>query len=472
MTDQINAHLQSLLPLRPRIGSEQTFYVDPPNAPSPKTFTYAYGSHMGFLEPPCDIESSPSGLPFSVLQIFVASHLAQYIRAELFSALGYTTSAGVASTKLVAKLLSDLHKTALQSVQNPHVTAEERQEWLDNFKVEKLCGFGFRTGWVLRHYIFGEPMPPKGVHGDPDKVNGSFFEETTIPDNEVLSPADGQTNGRAVTADLTVGKVRTSTTPQDFHAWFGGRLGPRLWGLLHGVDDAEVIPTPPFPKQISVEDSYPDNHSMTTLLNGVATLTRSLVRRLDLDLKVGAAYVRFPKTLRLTMRNGWQVSRESKSTRMPVELIDMTLSLEKRVEMVERATGSLARGMVSGWSPGWKVGIINVAATDLVEEMPGRGIRGLLDKPRQEGEIDWDIIKELPEDIRIEVMKRYHLSPERLNAVRITEKEEKMEVDDEDDWDDGDDEDMEDTKATCTVCGLKIFVWMSDAHSRYHDSLT
>jgi len=314
-------------------------------------------------------------------------------------------------------------------------------------------------------------MPPKGEYGDPDKVNGTFFEETTIPDGEAMSFADGQPNKGAVTADLTVGKVRTSTTPQDFHAWFGGRLGPRLWGLLHGVDDAEVIPTPAFPKQISVEDSYPDNHSMTTLLNGVATLTRSLVRRLDLELKEGDAYVRFPKTLRLTMRNGWQGSRESKSTRMPVELIDMTLLVEKRVEMVGRATGSLARAMVAGWSPGWKVGIINVAAADLSEQMPGRGIQGLLDKPRLEEEIDWDIIKELPEDIRIEVMKRYHLSPEKLNAVPITKKHAQTEMDEEDDWDDGDDEDEEDSKATCNICGFKIFVWMSDAHARYHDSL-
>ena len=471
MTDQINAHLQSVLPLRPHTGSEQTFHIDPPNSPSPRTFTYAYGSHTGFLEPMCDTKPSPSNLSYHVLQLFIASHFAQYIRAALFSALGYTTSAGIASTKLVAKLLSDLHKPALQSVQNPYASAEKQQEWFDNFKVEKLCGFGFRTGWILRHYIFGEPMPPKGEYGDPDKVNGSFFEETTVPDSDAVSLADGQANRRAVTADLTVGKVRTSTTPQDFRAWFGGRLGPRLWGLLHGVDDIEVIPTPAFPKQISVEDSYPDNHSMTTLLNGVATLTRSLVRRLDLELKEGNAYVRFPKTLRLAMRNGWPGSRESKSTRMPVELIDMTLSIEKRVEIVGRATGSLARGMVAGWPPGWKVGIINVAATDLAEQMPGRGIQGLLDKPRLEEEIDWDIIKELPEDIRIEVMKRYHLSPEKLNAMRITKKEEWMEMD-EDDWDDGDDEDVEDTKVTCNICGFKIFVWMTDAHARYHDSLT
>jgi DNA polymerase iota len=386
--------------------------------------------------------------------------------------LGYTTSAGIASTKLVAKLLSDLHKPALQSIQNPDVMPEEQQHWLDNFKVEKLNGFGFRTGWILRHNIFGEEMPPKGAYGDPDKVNGSFFDETTL-DDEVMSLPDTQANGRVVTGGLTVGKVRTSTTAEEFYAWFGARVGPRLWGLLHGIDDAEVVPTPPFPKQISVEDSYPDNHSMTTLLNGVAALTKSLVRRLDLELKIGDAYVRFPKTLRLTMRNGWRISRESKSARMPVELFDMTLPTERRIEIVGRVTSALARGMVAGWPSGWKVGIINVSATDLVEEMPGPGIQGFINRPRQEEEIDWEIIKELPEDIRTEVIKQYHLSPEKLEATTTETKDEEMDMDDGDDWDDEEDEDMEeDTKERCDICGLRIFAWMSEAHARYHDSLS
>jgi DNA polymerase iota len=459
-----------LLPQRPQVGSEQTFQVDPPNAPSPRSFTYTFGSYTGFLEPACETKSLSSAVSYATLQLFVASHFAQYIRAEICGSLGYTTSAGVASTKLVAKLLSDLHKPALQSIQNPWANPEEREEWLDNFKVEKLNGFGFRTGWILRHHIFGEEMPAKGVHGDPDKVNGSFFEEAVAEEEEML--VDAEANKPAATGGLTVGKVRTCTSADDFYAWFGGRLGPRLWGLLQGMDDAEVIPTPAFPKQISVEDSYPDNHSMTTLLNGVATLTKSLVRRLDLDLEMGDAYVRFPKTLRLTLRNGWQVSRESKSTRMPVELFDLTLNTEKRVEMVTRATSTLAKSMVALWPPGWKVGIINVAATDLGEEMPGRGIQGFIDKPRREEELDWDMISQLPDDIRTEVMKQYHLSPEKLDAMAMGRRDEDVEMDDGDDWDDGDDEDIEDTKEKCDICGARIYSWMSEAHARYHDSLS
>ena len=339
--------------LHPDIGSEQTFQIDLPSNPSPRSFTYQFGTSIGFLEPSSDPEVT-STISYSSLQLFVASHFAQYIRGELFSSLGYTTSAGIASTKLIAKLLSDLHKPALQSIQNPYSTAEAHQTWLDTFKVEKLNGFGFRTGWILRHHILGEEMPPNGSYGDPDKVNGSFFEEPA--EDDATSFSDAVANGQAHTGGLTVGKVRTSTTAEEFLSWFGGRLGPRLWGLLHGIDDTEVIPTPPFPKQLSVEDSYPDNSTLSTMFQNLAILTKSLVRRLDLDLRVGDTYVRFPRTLRLSMRNGRQVARESKSARMPVELFDSTISTERRVESVGRTVNALAKTMVGGmvcWMEDW-----------------------------------------------------------------------------------------------------------------------
>lgn len=475
ITDQVNAHLESILSLHPSLDSEVTFQIDLVVHPSPRSFTYPFGKFTGFLEPSSDPINS-STIPYSTLQLFAASYFSQYIREELFASLGYTTSAGIASTKLVAKLLSDLHKPALQSIQNPYVTAEVQQSWLDTFKVEKLNGFGFRTGWILRHKILGEDLPAKGTYGDPDKVNGSFVveEEETEGGGEeesgdaILGYSDAVLNGRPqVAGKLTVGKVRTSSTAEDFLAWFGTRLGTRLRDLLYGIDDAEVIPTPAFPKQISVEDSYPDNRSVAVLMQNLAILTKSLVRRLDFDLRVGDVYVRFPRTLRLSMRNGRQAGRESKSARMPVELFDMSIPIEKRVELVGRTVNVLAKSMVFGWVPGWRVGVINVAATDLVEERPSRGIQGFIDKPRREDEIDWDVVRELPEDIRAEVMRQYRLSPERLDVSQAEGKHSEMV--EEDEWDDDTDE-MDDTKETCKICGVRIFSWMTDAHARYHDS--
>ena len=477
ITDQVNTHLESILSIHPPLDSEVTFQIDPADHPSPRSFTYPFGTFTGFLEPSSDPINS-STIPYSTLQLFAASYLSQHIREELFASLGYTTSAGIASTKLVAKLLSDLHKPALQSIQNPYVTAEVQQSWLDTFKVEKLNGFGFRTGWILRHRILGEDLPAKGAYGDPDKVNGSFVVEEEAEEggeeesgDAVMAYSDAVSNGRPqVAGKLTVGKVRTSSTAEDFLAWFGTRLGTRLRDLLYGIDDAEVIPTPAFPKQISVEDSYPDNRSVAVLVQNLAILTKSLVRRLDFDLRVGDVYVRFPRTLRLSMRNGRQTGRESKSARMPVELFDMSIPTEKRVEVVGRTVNLLAKSMLFGWAPGWRVGVINVAATDLVEERPSRGIQGFIDKPRKEDEIDWDVIRELPEDIRAEVLRHYHLSPERLDVNQAEGKELfNSEMVEEDEWDD-DTEEMEDTKETCKICGVRIFSWMTDAHARYHDS--
>jgi DNA polymerase iota len=481
VTDQINSHLEFILPLHPEINSLQTFQVDMSSHPSPRSFTYPFGVPTGFLEPESLAIQTPQ-IPYSTLQLFVASHFAQYIRAELFATLGYTTSAGIASSKTLAKLLSDLHKPALQSVQNPYITQDVQQSWLDTFKVEKLNGFGFRTGWILRSKLLGEEMPATGAYGDADKHNGAFAPEDDYP--ETLS------NGQPSTAALSVGKVRTSCTAAQFHEWFGARVGPRLWSLLNGIDDEEVVPTPPFPKQISVEDSYPDNRSLPTLFNNLAILSKSLVRRLDFELVTGEGYIRFPRTLRLTMRNA-RLTRESKSARMPVELFDLDILAEKRVEIVGRVVNALARGMVAAWSPGWRVGVINVCATELSEEGPGKGIQGFIGRERAEEQVDWDVIRALPEDIRMEVLRQYHLSPEMLKVEEENEmdvdldskfedgneivgmalEENEMEVDvdeldDEDDWDDSGD-----TKQTCSICGVRIFPWMTEAHARYHDSV-
>ena len=164
------------------------------------------------------------------------------------------------------------------------------------------------------------------------------------------------------------------------------------------------------------------------------------------------------------------MGRESKSARMPVELFDSSISTEKRVELVGRTVNMLARSMISAWVPGWRVGVINVAATDLIEERPERGIKGFIDKPRREDEIDWDVIRELPEDIRAEVMRQYHLSPEKLDVGQSEVKVDSETMEDEEiEWED-DTEEMEDTKETCRICGVRIFSWMTDAHARYHES--
>jgi len=207
---------------------------------------------------------------------------------------------------------------------------------------------------------------------------------------------------------------------------------------------------------------------------------------------------------------------------MPVELFDTSLSVERRVECVRRVVNSLAKGIIAGWSAGWRVGVINVCATDLMEEGPGRGIQGFIGNGRKNGEIDWDFIRELPEDIRMEVLKQYHLSPDRLmeggstgngevqeageekpdemvvedweewedpeespdmfqikdesldNQKEVADDEHSEKtgyVEDDEEWDDGDDEEMEDTRSTCDICGVRIYSWMKEAHSRYHGSI-
>jgi hypothetical protein len=159
---------------------------------------------------------------------------------------------------------------------------------------------------------------------------------------------------------------------------------------------------------------------------------------------------------------------------MPVELFDLKLPTERRVESLGRTLNMLAKTVVSGWPSGWKVGVINVGATDLVEEHPGHGIQGFIERSRKEGQIDWEFIRALPEDIQNEVIRQYGLSHDKLEEETPAQSEEgfAIEVDQEttdDQWDDDGDTEMEDTKETCTICKVKIFSWMTEAHARYHE---
>ena len=111
-----------------------------------------------------------------------------------------------------------------------------------------------------------------------------------------------------------------------------------------------------------------------------------------------------------------------------------------------------------------------------MEEGPGRGIQGFIERSKKEYQIDWEFIRELPEDIRSEVLRQYHLSPKQLEVSRVGEEKNMVDANQEgqddidDEWDEGDDGEMEDTKEPCGICGVRIFSWMTDAHARYHES--
>src|SRR5262245_7652440 len=197
------------------------------------SFTYPFATHTGFLEAPSvPTDDNPAVIPYSTLQLNTASHLAQFIRAELLRRLGYTSSAGIAPTKLVAKLLSNSHKPALQSVQNPYVPDTQRQSWLDTFPLRKLPGFGPKTTRQLQEYMASDQ-------------------------------------------ELVVGTVRRTLTRDDLTRLFPHQ-GSRLWDLVNGHDPSLVTTTPTYPTQLSVEDSAHNVFALTDLTSPLNVLSSSL----------------------------------------------------------------------------------------------------------------------------------------------------------------------------------------------------
>eukprot|EP00466_Bigelowiella_natans_P021035 jgi/Bigna1/132461/aug1.17_g7169 len=76
----------------------------------------------------------------------LGSRLAQKIRGRLYSVLGYTASAGISVSKMIAKLSGELHKPNQQTTMLPaYVT-----EFLSALRVRKLPGCGYSSARKLK----------------------------------------------------------------------------------------------------------------------------------------------------------------------------------------------------------------------------------------------------------------------------------------------------------------------------------
>lgn len=150
-------------------------------------------------------------------------------------------------------------------------------------------------------------------------------------------------------AELTIALIRAHCTATDFAVWFGVKLGTRLWDLIHGDDDEPVNPSPEYPLQISVENSHL-GANFAEAIKEISALSLHLLQRLKEDLTEGiddnplqaikmesagqakARWAQYPTTLRLTIRQGYDRSRESKSVAFPQDAIDEDQPVEMRAK--------------------------------------------------------------------------------------------------------------------------------------------
>ncbi|XP_041109933.1 DNA polymerase iota [Polyodon spathula] len=196
------------------------------------------------------------------IRLAVGSQIAAELRTALFKKLGLTSCAGIATNKILSKLVAGIFKPNQQTTLLP----ESTPHLLSCLKhLKKLPGVGYRTAQKLQSL---------GL--------------STIQDLQGFPLA-------------TLEKVLGATAAQRIHS------------LSHGVDEALVTPSGP-PQSLSDEDSFKNISTETEVVQKTEELLTNLLDRMQKD-------GRQPRTARLTIRrfsatNKW-FSRESRQCPIP-----------------------------------------------------------------------------------------------------------------------------------------------------------
>ncbi|KAL4854768.1 DNA polymerase iota [Chlorella vulgaris] len=239
----------------------------------------------------------------------VGSVIAAEARAAVRSEAGYRTSAGVACNKMLAKLVSGLHKPDDQTVLPP----PEAAAFVAPLPVRALPGVGYKT-------------------------------------EQALSAA-----GIATAADLRA--VPRHTLLQQF----GQRVGAFLHSACYGQDPSPVQESGP-PKSVTVEDSFKSCPSFAAVEKVVNVLAPDLAARL---LEEWGDSGRRPATLTVKWRHsgtGWQ--RSSCSCAMPAQVLSSRAEGHEQVTaLAAAALGLLRRNL----QPPFDLTLLSLGATAFSE---------------------------------------------------------------------------------------------------------
>nr|KAF6358833.1 DNA polymerase iota [Pipistrellus kuhlii] len=199
------------------------------------------------------------------IRLLVGSQIAAEMREAMYNQLGLTGCAGVASNKLLAKLVSGIFKPNQQTVLLP----ESSQDLIHSLKhIKEMPGIGYKTAKRL------EALGISSVH-DLQNVSSKILEkELGIP------------------------------------------IAQRIQKLSFGEDNSPVTPSGP-PQSFSEEDSLKKCSSEVEAKSKIQELLASLLNRVCQD-------GRKPHTIRLTIRrhsSEKHCSRESRQCSIPSHLI-------------------------------------------------------------------------------------------------------------------------------------------------------
>lgn len=454
-------------------------------------------------------------------RLILGSHLAQHIRHKLVEEKGYTSTVGISTSKLLSKLVGNLHKPRSQTtLMPPYERLDDPQAFrdhismldesctsnvtlfIDSHDIGKIPGIGFKMSQKIRNHVLSRPAQIEEV-----LIYGGTRES------------------------VTVGDVRRypGMGPEMLEKLLGGPgsergIGYKTWGLINGIDDSEVSMIRKVPSQISIEDSYIRLDTIAEVYKELRMLCTTLLKRMRVDLledeeeeedfqspdspqamvsrlvshvasTASKRWIAHPKTIRLTTRprpplklsstRSRTFNRISRSGPLPSFVFNLHEEIDVLVEKLVQETLVPMFHRLHPEKLGWNLSLINIGVTNMVEtatsDGTGRG-RDIGRMFKRQGEVlkEWKVEdKDIPPDIinerRVEIVTSDGSSPglqaepstaneametnweDALNFAQIT-------MDEDVEWEDEESQGSD----RCHTCGAGIPAFAMAAHRLYH----
>lgn len=459
--------------------------------------------------------SFPSSVPTSetkdskdsddlLLRLRLGSHLAHHLRHLLEEQKGYTSTVGISTSKLIAKLVGNVNKPKGQTTLIPpylpcrngtsHVNG-----FIDSHDIGKIPGIGFKIAQKIRSHVLD-----RLADHDTGLVYGGTKENVRVGD--VRSYND-------MSPKLLERILHGPGMPKE--------LPGKVWGLINGVDDSEVAEGRDVPQQISMEDSYIKLDDLAEVRRELKMLSRSLIKRMRLDLTSHPEdkleeefsdtkeappshsttpetlrWIAHPRTIRLSTRPRPPLSldgsrprtfnRISKSGPMPAFVFNLSSSIDALSDKLLADTLMPLFRKLHPEKSGWNLSLVNVCATNIAitandgKRGAGRDIARMFQ--RQDDVLrDWKVvdIDMEPSDDEFEGQLPGRLTHEGNKAKidftgscdEFTRGSEdartRTQGSNVDAWDSEPDD--VDAGEVCKTCGVVMPTFAMVAHDRFHD---
>lgn len=423
-------------------------------------FVFDGTRYAGCCHPETPFDENENECKALARRLILGSHLASYIREQLFIHRGYSATVGIATNKLLSKLVGNVNKPKNQTTLVPpyeatgHTTEGNVVPFMDRHEIGAVPGIGFKLAQKLREYVLNQAAEYDPlVFGKP---------------KESISSGDLRTYPK-ISADLLERILAGPGSPRG--------IGSKVLELINGIDTSDVAPARNVPRQISIEDSYIKLDTLDQLKKEFASLTTRLLERMRLDLtetsKQGQQrWIGKPSSLRLSTRprqplqpDGTRVrsfKRLSRSAPMPVFVYQLGDKLEQQViRLVSDHIMPLFRKLHPE-KAGWNLSLVNVAATDIVDsssdntKAEGQNIQAMFQGRRSERASD----------------ESAELDSRLLRTTAVTADYEPATRNEESAvWESDSDgvSDESDGMYRCPTCSALVPAFASIAHQRFHD---